>query len=305
MHRRCRLVGTLIFLAFAPAAADVGEERQPNSGDEVATCLRLIRTAGPAVPPAPDATDEDRTHYWVAVLDEAASLFAQLTRVEPERRRANLRRFAAEFGRHGPQADFRWVLAAGEHLVTAGPRRPWPGDDERSRLARDVMRDLHEAMVREFLARPESLHRFYRAVLWSPYVFTDRNNEFSDRLNFTTEGLLGKEGRPDDYCWHSLNALLFMHATARDDLLKDAAPERIGEVFRQWTDWMAENGPDLRPNSKTWHWEIDLAAKTSRSGDARWAEGRGLPMFPDRPTSPLPDWEGVPPPAPEFMNDAF
>jgi len=85
---------------------------------DVAETLKGIRTAGIVASPGADKGYEtvmalantesylSINSHWSQVYRQVRQDFEKLVRVEPRQRRLNLRCYLAEFGRHGPQADF-------------------------------------------------------------------------------------------------------------------------------------------------------------------------------------------------------
>jgi hypothetical protein len=124
------------------------------------------------------------------------------------------------------------------------------------------------------LDNPKLLARYYDVLAWERVWFEFFNLE--NIIKSTHDHL--REAPAEEYWWDALNFIILAHATGRDDLLKDAKPEKLRARFETWYTWFEENRLYLRSVENGWLWTLDENAK-ARS---------------ERPPIAFPDWDALP-----------
>jgi len=232
--------------------------------------------------------------------DVARIIFDELQKIQScSNQREAFQFYINQFGKHGAQADFRWLFALRSQGLTAD-RSVAPPSREKKKVERRRSELLvAELQVRMFLKSPELLARYYHSVAWFNFMFGEYSFPFHLHKCYQC---LHEGERSDEYWWFAQNFLIMLHATGRDDLLKGAKPEDLKPQFKKWSDWLIENGMYLRPSKKTHYWVLDEGEKARKEGYVPFVLNQKLPPLVVRPKYPFPDWKG---PSPAKPQDYF
>lgn len=236
-----------------------------------------------------ESYEESLGEFWLETHMVAFATFSKM--VDGPNRRENLKYFVEQFGKHGPQADMRWLLARPGTTLSQST-----GDDGglygvssvRSRKARDVQVLFAELQVRHILSDREALERYYHAVVWYGSFF----RFFAHNIGVMQQKFSEK---PDaEYWWYARNFVVFAHATGRDDLLRDVKPEKLHARYIKWIHWIASNGPYFRASQSESRWYLDEGEKKRQEGYLPFVSRSRLPKLIKQPSKPFPDWTGPP-----------
>ena len=243
---------------------------------------------------------ETRDGYWYNLLVDANAILWKFLLSNPND--DNLRWFLEQFGKHGPQADFR-LLFSDPHLFLARiermPLRPpklLPEDSKRL-----SPKDYHRIRCRvikihtEILLRDEkALRRYYHAILWRGVpIMAGRNYTLAGAIRRVEEGL--KRQGPKERVFHLRQFLIVAIATGNMNLVQGRKISELDEAWNTWRKtWLLKDMPPGKklvfdPDSLTWI----IKAKEHKSE----SEKRGkMYEWPNYPQYPFPDWRGVSPP---------
>jgi hypothetical protein len=254
-----KLITTVAIALVTAIAGHCDEASEENSVSAVKRSWQAILDAKPNKKEF--STDAE---YWFPILDvaekEAKTLFSK------DHRAARIKFFVDQFGKHGGETDFRWVLT---DLWCALPARGGflPSNEQVSLEDRDRFLVFAEAHVRRLLADPKLLDRYYRFVVWSQ-VYFGKVGPHGDSLTPVRWSIVReqfqKHKEPPDYWWLARDVLLLAAATGQTDLLKDAKPEELRGVFEKIDAWIAENEKYLVADEKEPRWKVSKPARTLR-----------------------------------------
>lgn len=204
--------------------------------------------------------------------------------------------YVGQFGKHGADADIRWMLAdpdafiATAHAIPSG--LPSKERQDSYRLALGV---LHvdglaaEALVKRFLKEPAIVPRYYRAVVWFGQLLDDKAR-YGYAIGKLTQHFQDSQGPP--FWLFARQFILLAHATGRDDLWLGKKPEDLKPAFVEWRTWfLGSTGKSSAP-------ALDAAAAYMQLSPDKlcWqrrpglipASLAGLPRL-DKPDRPLPE----------------
>lgn len=208
--------------------------------------------------------------YWFAIIPDLTKSFSELTAkgmVE-----ANSRYYVSQFGKGDTESDFRWLITlwafgCGPHYGNG------PVDESKDRHLRTVQCQIAKQQVLQFLTNRELLDRYHRATVWHGLFY--KQVSLPVRIGMTRRRI--KDHKSDAYWWYARNAILIFHATGRDDLLKDADPEKLNEVFEKWFAWWKKEGMFLRARQNGLSWYLDNGEKERQEGYIPFFSGEMLP----------------------------
>ena len=203
------------------------------------------------------ALSKSSKDYWGDATAEAVKAFSEMYSAagsNKEQQSARIRSYVEHFGVDGPQADFRWMLAAPNCLLDSGGKRPhYP--------ARAVaLSQICECEVRAFLRDRKKFHRYYNALLWSQMFLIGKDRQ-GDHLGILMDKPAAGDDVQDVDWWFARRCMLFFHATGRDDLLDHVPAEKITRQYKEWYDWVRKNRVYMRPDPTDPIWRLDDAAK--------------------------------------------
>jgi len=242
--------------------------------------------------------------YWAEIAGQCSDHFEEVTKIKNiQTCRKFMTYYADQFGRHGPQADIRWLLVNVKLTIPDWAVRPplTPRTGPWSRIPEE----FSEAIVRRCLADKQFLHRYYVAVLYTGMFIRPPDKDVqSGQVQFgfyqSTSVLFALRHTHDElpkgdtrYHWQFLRRfMLLAHAIGRDDLFNGVHSDELEKQVPRLWEWYLENWPFLRP-STGFRWKLDRAAK--KNGEGNSEEYMLTPLA--HPKHPFPDWkEGIPPP---------
>jgi hypothetical protein len=291
---------TAVFLMILISTVCLAEDlRQQQSSDkpkpesaarkEAAQIWETIRTAGPK---DPKKYKDGQLEYWVEIYDVG---FRELKKIikSPNPREA-LEYYVNQFGKHGPQADMRWLMPVRSWNLAADWSPAGPYRDKKYRDFRRIQILFAELQVRQFLKSPDLLDRYYQSIVWYGGFFKELN--FPVYLGGVYRHM--QKDEDDEYWWFAQNFLLMAHATGRDDLLKNVKPENLKPRCTKWFEWLKNNGMYLRPSAKAPYWVLDEGERSRQEGYVPFVLQQELPPLKVRPKYPFPDWKGPSPATP-------
>ncbi|HLA84486.1 MAG TPA: hypothetical protein VJL29_06810 [Thermoguttaceae bacterium] len=222
---------------------------------------------------------DDPIEYWSEMLVHCRIPFGNMIHQADNPSEA-IRYFVDQFGKHGAEADIRWMWV-GRGLITPFKSRPPDRGVRLFPFTVKIKMELSEHIARRCLRDREFLERYYQAILWSRSLL--RNGRTPDSLSFAIElmgeGFAEEEGRW--YWWYARNLILLAHAFGRDDLLKDIEPEKLNKAYLTFAKWYEENKDYLVLSKDGFRWKLDKKAKE-----------RGVPNEPEyllEPAAPFPE----------------
>ena len=169
--------------------------------------------------------------YWIDTHLTANRAFRRMT--EGTHLREKLKYYVEQFGKHGSQADMRWLLADPSATLTDGQgihAGLYSKSTARSRKAREIQLLIAEFQVRKMLSDRATFERYYQAVVWYGFLF--HNDYFGHTLSVMRQEF--SEKRNADHWWYARNFMMMAHATWRDDLLRVVKPEELNTAFMKW-----------------------------------------------------------------------
>jgi hypothetical protein len=233
--------------------------------DEVKKQWKVIQTFGRK------KSGHETEDYWNPVLAKSFKVFLAMTSDEDDLE-TNIRYFVSQFGKHDTEADFRWLVAhwGGICGPSAGTE---PHDAVEDPHWHRIQCEFAKQQVFVLLKDKKYLRRYQRAVVWHELFYARRI--LSIRIGVTKRKISKRD--VDDYWWHARNAILLIHATERDDLLKDADPAKLDEVYAEWQKWLKANGVYLRARENGVTWYLDEGAKKRNEIRIRFLTREELP----------------------------
>jgi len=276
-----------IFVLIMIADASFGADVQRDVQERAQRIWNEIQSAEGTADP--NQSEYRLKEYWAEVTQQCFATFDEVYS-DPDYKEI-VEFYCAQFGRHGAQADMRWLLADARLTMPFGiPAAPAFERPSGSRVS-ELQQKTCELLVRRFFEDPELLRRYYVAILWSGELIRDRPNQphmFQIVVREVMRGL--HERLREEYWGHARNFLLVLHGTGRDDLLRTGNPEDLKRQAVEFRDWFEKNRPYLRPDPAYPRWVLDEEAKENEDGRDE------LPRLIVFPTRPFPDWKGVAPP---------
>ncbi len=252
----------------------------------------------------PEGYKTEARLYWEDIARRCELAFMELKH-EPDMRPV-LKYYVDQFGRHGPQADFRWAAAHHTIMLSACGRFPvysnfykhYPVPPKVAFLS-EAEELVCELIVRRCMKEPDFQRRYHHILLWDQGILgCDREDRISSQdqtLSLLAQALKEdfSERTRNHYWWYARNVVILAYATGRDDLLRDSEPEGLAETSVRLTKWLYENYPYLRVDRREKRWKLDEDAKAKGE---KWKGKTEMPLIPS-PKAPSPDWKSPPPPS--------
>jgi hypothetical protein len=275
----------LISFALSPGgASEPADGKGRMIAEELWRRVQGVQAVGPLNPKL------DPFFYCADIRDQCEAEFYPSN--STAHRRKNIEYFVDQFGKHGPQADIRWLMSD-LHATIPGCDYGWDkaNDDRRERVF-----IFNEYIVRRALADPKFLDRYYRAVFWSESLFgsADRNDKhFQGRqVELAVNALRDRFPQSSEYYWcYARNFVLLAHAFGRDDLLSDTQADDLASRFDELHRWFVKNEAALTADPDYPRWVRAVAAKPGNSANV----DTNFPSQPV-PNRPFADWTGPVPP---------
>jgi hypothetical protein len=284
------ICGCLHFLTPITHAAEAATmpTTAPWLREAEAAWRQITEATGDGPRPEGDMVDVKFDTWWLDMAESAGAAFWALCR-EPDLEK-KLKYYVEQFGRHGPEADYMWMLANPGILTREMVAMPehWRGNHaEMERVVNRLRETIGRAQVELFLAKPEVMERFYYAAVASLQLFK-RGSDQGIALNWLAEWTVGEMERGENYWLNARNFILLAHATGRDDLYRGKRPEDLAEPCAAWARWATDNEAGL-------HMVVDKRRLVWRFDPAVEYDAEDFPSLP-LPRTPLPDWKGPLPP---------
>jgi hypothetical protein len=209
--------------------------------------------------------------------------------------RASLKFYIDQFGKHGPQADFRWMVADVDTLLASPFVRPRVASEkpkEKEFGKRQLL--ACELLVRKCLSDRSFLQRYYRAVIWSGLWLGTGKKHAASMLSQIQGTRDGFKDHPEEYWWYARNFVLLAYATGREDILDRADAEKLQPRFVEWFEWFNSKDGEayLQADAEHFRWSIDK--KRERNSE-------GVPPL-QAPKEPFSDWKGPSAPDPRLLE---
>lgn len=297
--KTCRqwLLLLLTFSGFGSMATSDQFVNVARSDDRLVRAEGIWKKIQTATAANPDGHRANLYDYWGEIYSKCSKAFDELAG-DPDHDRM-VEYFVDQFGRHGAQADLRWLIADPRMtLATCSAGSAY----FRVPHLRAVQQKICEAVVRRCLDDPKFLRRYYVATVWSVMflgkpVGLKQEACFVSALRSTREGFKKRPAR--EYWWFARNFVLLVHATGRDDLLKRADPKDFKKELAEFENWFTVNKAYLRADPRYPRWILDQKAKK------KGGMPPGEPELPhiSLPEKPFADWKGPPPPPASFLDD--
>ncbi len=166
-RRALTVVLPMILISTVCLAEDLRQQQgsdkpKPESAarKEAAQIRETIRTA---IPKDPKKYKDGQFEYWTKIYVVG---FRELKKIikSPNPREA-LEYYVNQFGKHGPQADMRWLMSVRAWNLAADWSPAGPHRDKKYRDLRRIQILFAELQVRQFLKSPDLLDRYYQSVV--------------------------------------------------------------------------------------------------------------------------------------------
>ncbi|VAX39247.1 hypothetical protein MNBD_PLANCTO02-909, partial [hydrothermal vent metagenome] len=215
--------------------------------------------------------------------------------------------YVDQFGKHGSQADMKWLYIARTFNLASTAKIPEQKDQP---LDYRIYCLFAKHQVLQFTKDPALLKRFYEGTIWyKPYdgfFGKDRHDKVFGHgaLGLTVRVIHErmKDIKKESYWGCARNFMLLAYATGREDLLKNIKPEKLYPQYVKWEKWMLKerNGAYLRASSKEPRWVLDKGEKKRQEMYFPFLENEQmeLPPLKIKPKYPFPDWKGPKPGTP-------
>lgn len=157
-----------------------------------------------------DVVDKNNFHdHWALIAKECNQIFNELAR--HEKSNVLMKMFVQKFGKDGPTADMRWMLAFHELLLINDRRL------DNSPSAIELQNNLARCQVEAWLEDRDSFDRHYRLSVWARGLIgrRDDGNLFLIVASTTNKNLRKQD---NNLRWLDIrNAMFLFKATSRDD----------------------------------------------------------------------------------------
>lgn len=197
-----------------------------------------------------------KTIYWKMCLDENRDQF--------------LKYYISRLGTEDAQSDFMWILGSPDFLF---PKyqvddeygfKSSKGDVKLLKEIQKVQVTQCKYLVQNMVSNPKFMKRYYDLIRWTGFLGEPKEDAQFSEFVANVEKLDAGFQDADEYSYWSYARyfVLLVHQTSRDDLLKDADPDKLLEKYKVWREWLG--GDQWKKNkevSKLPHF------KTSAAGD--------------------------------------
>jgi hypothetical protein len=310
---RYQHVGGAIFLLLgATCLNDVGTVEAAEANPQAVSSLWDAVNGVKAPDPASPATTLD--DWGEVVMDCLEAFEKQITSIPNEARAKAVEHYVAQFGRHGPVADYRWICGRLFILLPNASAQPEWGSG-RAKWVPPVRELFCESIVRRFLADRVFRQRYYHPVMWSQRYFfcPDRQEPQLEGLIGLTRAVMQKSDQ-QQYWWWCRSAVILCYAVGREDLLEDVEAEDMLGVIRELERWFSVSFYFLAADQEQYRWRTRCAGFSCPPPHPLFPyfgqiivcvtelfvrERGSYGMFPtiEIPRDPVPDWpeEGIAP----------
>lgn len=275
MRRHFYVFSAMLFVFVLSLGVCYGEENNKRPAKEVAQEVwNLIKNAKGD----PKTIAGGKGTYWYDIWQYCVNAFAMVDQADdPEK---VMKYFVDQFGKHGAQADMRWIFSG---IMYTMPDWRYPPFGNQPEYVRGKQLKMAELITRRLLKDKEFMKRYHRAVLWHGDLFS----KFMTRtINAAKKGLEKKDN--EEYWWYARNLVLIIHAFGQDKLLKDVKPEEINKLIPPFIKWYEENRPYIEVDEKLQIWKVNEEAK--KAGNVlNKSRLKTVPAIPS-PETPFDDW---------------
>ncbi|PHS14342.1 MAG: hypothetical protein COA78_05925 [Blastopirellula sp.] len=205
--------------------------------------------------------------------------------------------FVDQFGEHGPDADFKWMMAWPDGTLPSVGYKSYSPLKEKPLLNDPafINQSGHEYLCEFIVKRAEIdnkfLKRYYEMTIWNPLLFG-----FVDRPSSSIPMLSVSFRKIHERCTTNLNHLewsyirsyvLLTYAFGREDLLQENLDKSYKERFEIFHKWFQENQPYFKADNKRYRWVLDEEAKQNKKV---LNKSNGLPKLVP-PKKPFSNWK--------------
>jgi hypothetical protein len=275
------------------------EKQSPKIYDAGLKCWQEIQDLEPIVKLG---KGPDTLGYWKELGIRSSAIF--WTTIAGPMDKESLHYFIKQFGKHGAEADIRWVLTNPVILLPYSEPSPYQysGNDPNLKIFNKRVMFLNQEsskyLVELFLDKPDLLDRYYHMLIWSGRYLgwsdESQNFKFEWRHEFLRKEFAGK-AHPEHFWWKCREFILMAHATGRDDLWIDSKPEEYPKICVKWIHWMKLQYHFLEP-----HPEKPIWYRPPNEKAHLWMKSiKPLKI----PAQPFPDYSGPKVPHPDVIFD--
>jgi len=143
---------------------------------------------------------------------------------------------------------------------------------------REFLIDASRCVVLRIINDAELRDRYYRAFLWARPMPNTRLGLRQSAIDTLQHMRIG--AADDDFWFYARNVILIIHATGRDDLLKDVTPDDLPRLLRVWFAWYMDESVLIRIDDSKTRWHATDSLRTDEDDQLPWLE------------RPFDDWKG-------------
>jgi hypothetical protein len=242
----------------------------------------------------------DEDSKWASFATRLQATFYSAVKAEDSE--DFLKYYVAQFGRHGADADLRWVLAASPASLVDRNTAPF-GLDLKVAKYRFAELEISKELVARLMAEPNIRSRYWTLILYSKSLLGDVANSadygsrFGDAISITEKGFRGEN--MDEYWFHARRFIMLAHATSWDESLITYRHNDLRDAFRAWKKWFNNNEEYFVANQTAHVWQVD---DNMRLQNTKVNKNGHLPQL-ELITKPFEDWvKNTKPPAPRLIR---
>ena len=254
--------GTILAVGFGCATHDKPPVSPSNARSQSAFLERVKQIPIPAEP----IQSQKEVDAWGTAIGQLHDLFWDWQKemnVEED-----ISFLVSQFGEGGPELDLKLCLLGNKVFLAqtsvepAGDIRSRSHNQKISKVVEQYKQRLaHLQLVaarcqtKMFLKNPAKLDRYYCALIWSHEFLVPSSHWFmlNRKAQYLSRSFTGNQ--VSSYWWFARDAVLLIHATSRDDLLRDADPDKMWPVFAAWYKWFEQSEPYLEADAKLAVWK--------------------------------------------------
>ena len=255
---RCGLASLLILITLTCVLLPLEPQAVDEDADYVKTWTEIRATKL-----EDDSKFKDENTRWASLTVRLQDTFYKA--VENHEPRSFCKYYVSLFGKHGADADLRWVLAANPASLVNRDRQPIRAHGKMAKYPHAQMA-ISEALVPRLLAEPDLRQRYWELVLYSRSLLrndpTDTGSLFGIAIAAVQDGFA--KGDKTDYWYYARLFMVLAHATSWDDSLKEYKADDLASAYRAWRKWFDENEVYLVADQEKHRWRLDESAKSKR-----------------------------------------
>lgn len=257
MLRYYHMAGAVFFLFSGTCSRDVATVEAAEVNLQAVSSLWDAVNSVKAPDPASPATSLD--DWGEVVVDCLEAFEKQITSIPNEARAKAIEYYVAQFGRHGPVSDYRWICGRVLILLPDASAHPEWGSG-RAEWVPPVRELFCESIVRRFLADRVFRQRYYHAVMWRRGFFgvPDQQELWLGALIRGSRARMEKSDQ-QQYWWWCRSAVILCYAVGREDLLEDVEAEDMLGVIRELERWFSVSFYFLAADQEQYRWRMKWA----------------------------------------------